>query len=62
MGISEDRKIMGEIMSTLKKNEKSIRDVEIFNSYHRGGTVKEISKKYDVSEATVRRAVNKYKK
>lgn len=62
MGINEDRKIMNEIMKKLEKNEKSIRDVEIFNSYQRGYTVAEISKMYEISESTVRRSISKYTK
>lgn len=62
MGIKEERKIMNEIMKKLEKNEKSIRDVEIFTLFKSGNTVAEVAETYEVSESTVRRAVNKFEK
>jgi DNA-binding NarL/FixJ family response regulator len=62
MGIKEDRKTMNEIMKKLEKNEKSIRDVEIFTLFKNGNTVAEVAETHGVSESTVRRAVNKFEK
>lgn len=62
MGIKEERKMMNEIMKKLEKNEKSIRDVEIFTLFKSGNTVAEVAETYEVSESTVRRAVNKFEK